>query len=360
MNQMETTYQNINIEPYINNFTGRKGHAGFDERKRTKISELNRDFVWPMFLQVALIISILSGMPIPQIFICDNEILDGGQRSTTIHSFKNGEFAINFNGRELYYQDVRADRELNDRWLSYQISLLVVTGASREQRAQMYEDFNKGVRLTAGQKLFARTSFPIVAMVMAMLARASTTVFLFRDLLSRVWKSTWKKTKTLVELTFCYQILAASLFGTEYYDTKFTTVVNLVTSKTMDDINAKMPNLVNILQAYDRADPENMVARRIKADVFKRFIGGAIYDFHNMTYTEFCAKWTRFIREAYKLDKEALKRLVEVGVMRATTASRIAQLSRNVQNHLDGLPLPEPIVNEEEEYDDDTSATEEE
>ena len=86
---METTYQNINIEPYINNFTGRKGHAGFDEKKRTKISELNRDFVWPMFLQVALIVSILSGMPIPQMFICDNEILDGGQRSTTIHSFKN-------------------------------------------------------------------------------------------------------------------------------------------------------------------------------------------------------------------------------------------------------------------------------
>ena len=224
----------------------------------------------------------------------------------------------------------------------------------------MYEDFNKGVKLTTGQKLFARTSFPIVAMVTAMLCRASTTVFLFRDLLSRVWKSTWKKTKTLVEMTFCYQILAASLFGPEYYDTKFTTVVNLVTSKTMDDINAKMPNLVNILQAYERADPDNMVARRIKADVFKRFIGGAIYDFHNMTYTEFCTKWTRFIREAYKLDKEALKRLVEVGVMRATTASRIAQLSRNVQNHLDGLPLPEPVVNEEEEeYEDDTTVTDE-
>jgi len=166
----------------------------------------------------------------------------------------------------------------------------------------------------------------------------------------------------LLELTVCYQILAASLFGPEYFDTKFTTVVNLVTSKTMGDINAKMHNLVNILQAYYHADPENMVARRIKTDVFKRFIGGAIYDFHNMTYTDFCAKWTRFIREAYKLDKEALKRLVEVGVMRATTASRIAQLSRNVQNHLDGLPLPDPILNEEEEEeedDDDTTITDE-
>jgi hypothetical protein len=78
-----------------------------------------------------------------------------------------------------------------------------------------------------------------------------------------------------------------------------------------------------------------------------------------MQYNDFCVKWTRFIREAYTLDKETLKRLVDVGVMRANTVSRICQLSRNAQNYLDGLPLPEH-VDDDEEYDDDSHATDEE
>jgi hypothetical protein len=357
---METTYLTQNLEPYINNFTGRRGHAGFDDTKRYKISELNRDFVWPMFMQVALICSILQGLPIPQIFICDNEILDGGQRSTTIHRFVNGEFPITFNGREFYYPDMRADPVLNTRWLTYQISILKVTGATPEQRAQMYEDFNKGVPLTTGQKLFARTTFPLIAMSMALLNRTSTAVFLFRELLSRVWKSSWNTTKTLTELTFSYQILSASLFGPQYFDVKFTTVVELVNSKTMIDINLNTHKLVSILQAFDNADPDNVVARRIKETIFRKFIGGAIYDFHNMPYLDFCGKWTRFIREAYTFEKNIIQRLLDVGAMRAHAVSRICGVSRNVQNYLDGRGLPEHDDAALAEYldeDDDTVTT---
>jgi hypothetical protein len=354
---METTYQTTNLEPYINNFTGREGHAGYDPAKRYKVSELNRDFVWPIILQIALIVSILTGMPIPQIFICNNELLDGGQRTTTIHRFKNRQFSIMLDGRELYYDDVRSDPALNARWLTCQVSLLVVTGASPEQRSQLYEDFNKGIPLTTGQKLFGRTSSPIVTMAMAILGRPSSTVFLFRELLSRVWRSSWKTTKTLIELTLSYQILAASLFGPEYFDTKFTTIVDLVSSKTTDHIDINMPNLVNILNVYDRADPSNAVARPIKANIFKRFVGGVIYDFHNMAYADFSYKWTRFIREAYTLDKEALKPLLDVGVMRANAGSRIAQLSRNVQNYIDGIVLPEHNAGGDD--DDDSTITDE-
>lgn len=355
---MEITYISQNLEPYISNFTGRRGHAGFDEAKRYKISDLNRDFVWPMFMQVALIVSILQGLPIPQIFICNNEILDGGQRSTTIHRYMNGEFAVTFNGVELYYADVCADRVLNRKWLTYNVSILNVSGATPEQRAQMYEDFNKGVRLTTGQKLFARTTFPLVAMAMALLNRADTAVFVLRALLSRVWKSSWNTTKTLTELTFSYQILAASLFGPEYFEVKFTTVVELVTSKSDADINNNMNKLANILEAFDRADPDNTVARRIKSDVFKKFIGAAIYDFHNTPAT-FAEKWTRFVREAYTRDKQFFQRLLDVGAMRANAVSRICGVSRNVQNYIDGRGLPEPGVAplEYHESDDDSTTT---
>jgi hypothetical protein len=341
---MRTEYSTTDPESFLAGFAGRAGEPGYDQTRDNDIAECNRDFVWSEEMQRGLIESILSGFPIPTFTLCNKKVIDAGQRSTTLWRFRNDALTIEFDGFSGKFSQMVAERpDLVRMWDRCKISLMTVSDATQDEMSKLYEILNKHVPLTHGQLLKNRSHFPLVAMALAMLGRGST-VFPLLSILQNVWKSKVKSSKPLNEVTFTFQVLVASLFGTSYYHTNFFNHLLLITSKTTHDIANNMGNLRTILNTISNVDPQNLVARDKKADCFKRFIGAMIYDFHSKNFTsqQYEAKWSRFFRAAYDvLTKDELKGLVEVGTKRAHYSSRMQGISENVDNYLKGVPIPQ-------------------
>jgi len=334
---METIYITLPLLQFLTRFAGRKNTPGYDESRIYHIAECNRDFVWTPEYQEGLIKSVLTSAPIPTIAICNNQIVDGGNRSTTLHQFVNNQFKVTLGDVEYDYDAVRANAELNDKWHSCQVNLMVTSNANDDQFADLYENLNKGVKLTHGQMMMNRTHYPLVLMALAMIGRTHEVVFPLAALLSRVWKDTFNTTKTRSEVTLAFQILAASLFGPDHYPAKFQNHIKLFRETSQAQIDEKMGNLSRILTMIDNVDPGNTILRKTKAEVFKRFNGPIIYDFHNMGAVDFQTKWNQFLRLAYtELSSNQMKKLVDVGTKRAVSSSKNQAVSVNVREYLAG------------------------
>ena len=332
---METIYITLPLIQFLTRFAGRKDTAGYDESRMYDIAECNRDFVWPLEYQQGLIKSVLTGAPIPTISICNNKIVDGGNRSTTIHQFVNNQFKVTLDGGEYDYDGVRANTELNNKWLSCQVNLMVTSNANDDQFADIYENLNKGIKLTHGQLMVNRAHFPLVHMVLVMIGRIKDVQLPWIGLLHSAWKDTFNTTKSRSEVTMVFQILASALFGPHHFHMYFQRHSSLFQEKTQADINNKIANIVRILTMINSVDPENTIARKIKAEVFRKFIGGIIYDFHNLD--DYDEKWTTFIPKAYKdLTPDQLKQLVFVGSKRSHATLRCVGVSENVRDYLAG------------------------
>jgi hypothetical protein len=103
----------------------------FDVYLPTKKKNLQRPLVWSLFQKQQLILSVLKGIKLPPIqFVLFTDdivnvgnpnkpqtykIIDGKQRLTTLISFYNGEFPIEWEGREYYFKDL-------DEWAARRIS----------------------------------------------------------------------------------------------------------------------------------------------------------------------------------------------------------------------------------------------
>ena len=84
-------------------------------------------------------------------------------------------------------------------------------------------------------------------------------------------------------------------------------------------------------------DPDRSVPAKKKKEVFVKFIGAVLHDFHTMSETSWKEKWTTFLPLAYNsVTKEQFKRIANVGNKRATITSRIAGVSENVSLFLNG------------------------
>jgi hypothetical protein len=336
---MRTIYITRPLADFLAEFAGRKNTQGYDESRTYKIADCNRDFVWNLEFQTGLIKSVLTNAPIPTIAICNDEIVDGGNRSTTLHQFVHNQFKVNLDGVEYNYDEIRANADLNSKWLSCQVNLMVTTGATDDQFADLYENLNKGVKLTHGQMMMNRNHYPLVKLALGMINRPDYE-FPLRDIMGRVWKSTFNDTKTKREVTFAFQIVASALFGHQHFHTKFPLHTKLFVEVTETDITAKISNLSRILETFDSADPENNISRKTKSEVFQLFIGGIIYDYRAIEqFAAFQTKWKAFIKEAYTdLTPKNLKQIVDVGRQRSKEAgNRIKGISDNVRDYLNRI-----------------------
>jgi hypothetical protein len=355
---MRTSYPNRSIEDYLDDFAGRQydpagnPDAEYDPSKPIKIAEENRDYVWTDEMAKEFIQSIFAGFPIPGIVIVDNEIMDGGNRSTVLMNWRNNKFTVKYKEWEGNYDAMTP--ALSARWNRCMIPVTEITGASRAERSLIYDNYNKGVVLTPGQKLWNRKYLPLVRKATAILSRGGD--FPFLPLLQRVWKRTWRKTKTLGELSLAYSIIVASIFGPEHFHTKVHVHLPRMLSTAEEEIN--LSNLQFICEVLDRVDPTNTFAPKRKEQIFKKFIGGMLHDIHTMSRDDFEEKWSTFCLQAYTtLTKEQIKNLIDVGSARANNQSRIAQLSQNVADFIDGIvheaPAEEDIFYDSDDTEED-------
>jgi hypothetical protein len=338
------------IEHFLTDFAGRPEMPGYDENKSITIAEENRDFVWPPEMWVAFIISIFSGFPIPNIVICDNKIMDGGNRSTVLKKWRQNEFTVKFGEWEGNYDAMTP--AIAAQWNRCSMPMTIITNATRDERSQIYENYNKGKVLTPGQSLWNRSVRPLVAVALSLIGRGNAQ-FPFADLIHSVWRRKWKKTPTLGELAFAFQIIVGSMFGPNSFHKMFHLHLNHILTVTAEQID--LSNLRFICETIQSADPQNHVNAKKKEDIFKKFIGSMIYDIHMMPRDTFAQKWRTFCSQAYTdITKEQLKTLIDVGTDRANNQSRIQRLSQKVTTFLAGnvVAAGEPVDYDSDDSDD--------
>ena len=352
---MNTTFQTTTIGDFLDNFAGRRDMQNYDDSKSIKVAECNRDFVWKLDMQQAFICSILQGFPIPAMCITNGQIVDGGNRSTTLWLFRNGAFEIKLqpNGESINYDVMCADRTLTRRWDSAVIPQQIIINATPDQFAQIYENLNKGIKLTFGQLLENRKHCPWVKMAETIIGRGNS-YYPDSELLYRVWTNSFKKTKNRGELGFAFQVLVGAALGSQHFHLSFAEHIPLI----MGDTVPITGNLKIILDMIDSCDPERTVSAKKKKDIFKKFIGAIINDLHVMPLDKLNEKWKTFIIQAYNsLSDTKIKKIINVGNLRANSSSRIAGVSENVRRFLQNNELDsdnDDIDNNSDNEDNDS------
>lgn len=291
------TYTTTSVPDFLANFAGRRdiGHDEFyHPERRYQIAECNRDYVWPQQPGLAedFIRCILAKDAVPSILICNGELIDAGNRATTLWLFANDVLTVD----GVKFSEL--PRDLYGNWCGCTMPVTIIENANEDEKAGYYEKYNKGIVLTLGQKLENRKNRPLVAMAMNMIG-SGTAPFRLKELQDQVWGSRFTKTKGRGELAFAYRILVASMLGNRRgFHTNFAEHSRIFMSQDYD------PDLANLEAIYTTlivADPGNTVSPRIKRNTFKIFIGAILYDFHRMFFVDFCPKWQEFFRRAYNM-----------------------------------------------------------
>ncbi len=128
-------------------FQGREDRQYFDSTKPYSIYEFNRDFIWPFEKMVAFILNILKGFPVSCLAVCNDSIIDGGNRATTIWLFCHNMFTVSIDGEEYNHDKLLTNLTLVKRWYTCKIPIIKISNASPHDIAQIFENLNKGVRL---------------------------------------------------------------------------------------------------------------------------------------------------------------------------------------------------------------------
>lgn len=357
MTNMRSSHTTRSIEDYLNDFAGREGMPGYDATKPIKIAEENRDFVWTDEMCKEFIKSIFAGFTIPLMTICDNLVMDGGNRSTVLMKWRRNEFTVTFGGWEGNYEAMTP--ELSARWNRCVIPMTIITHANSLERSQIYENLNKGIVLTTGQLMKNRKYLPLVRTAMILMGHPvggeiSPRFVAIRELICKVWKTTFKHTKSMRELALMYMIIVGCQFGPAYCHTSFAKHLPTMLSTDAED-KIDLSNLEFLLETLRSIDPDNRVPPKKKEDIFKRFWGAMVYDLHTMSSrAQFVEKWVTFCREAYDvLTPSQLKTLVDIGTARASNEARIQRLSEKVATFLQrGTTTPPTEGDDDSDVDD--------
>ncbi len=117
------------------------------------VPEYQRDFTWDIKRQSRLIESIILGLPIPLIFVAENndsswEIVDGSQRIRTLHSFINNKLELkglerltNLN----HYKFEELDKSRQGKFLNTALRMIVLSEETTDQvKKDMFERINRG------------------------------------------------------------------------------------------------------------------------------------------------------------------------------------------------------------------------
>ena len=338
-------YTELRVPEFIADFTGRIRMTGFDATKRYSIAECNRDFVWPPALREEFVRSVLNGDPLPSLILCNNQLIDGGNRATTLWLYQNNRFRVDGNN----FSDLTFDQQA--AWTICKMPVTMIEGATDEEKSDYYEKFNNGVTLTFGQKLENRRTSPIAAASFDLIGHGP-----LQDLIRRVWSPVITKTKSRAEVTFAYKVLTASIRGSEYF---YPTWANASTYIAETPANAvDYDHLRDILTVIKDVDPTGNYDQKRKKFCFEKFIGAVIHDSWRMrvngVHTQpFINKWTRFFEDAYD-DVLTIRQLRELCSYKSINIGRGAihrsvATSENIDEYIQGRFVFTNVVDEDDD-----------
>jgi hypothetical protein len=326
-------YGDITVYEFLENFAGRRGIPGtadvYDERKRFKIAECNRDYVWNQTLKQGFIRDVLLNRPLPSFIFCNNELIDGGNRATTLWLFQNDRLLVD--GRK--FSDLTYE-EVHGKWNTCKIPVTFIENATDEDRSELYEKYNQGIVLTFGQKLDNRRNMPLVRAVLSILMQPGYPESPVRQLIQRVWSQTFKLSPGRSEMTKVYKLLVTSMLGMAHYHSKWGLATRDLERVTDVDVS----NLHEILTILREADPHGSIDPKRKKECFELFMAGILNDWWVLQNRDaFAQKWVRFFQMAYDQPTMRLLRNIRKHRPSGLDQNNAAQaISINVNDYIAG------------------------
>ena len=153
---LESSVKNITLGSYIKDL----------ENKAIDLEpEYQRNFIWGTRLMVEYLTSLYNGMA-PTMFVINNKnkskrIIDGKQRSTSIHKFANNEFPIMIGDTPYYYSKVPEGinngkllkKEKKEEFKKITITVKEYENLSFKEETQIFNLLQNGVSLRPGEKV---------------------------------------------------------------------------------------------------------------------------------------------------------------------------------------------------------------
>jgi len=198
--------------------------------------EYQRGKVWSKDKQQLLMDTILKKMHIPPIYfrVLENgyyECVDGQQRCTAVFDFFDDKFPLSKKysaefGGKLFKE---LPTEIQDRFYDYEIMIFEIVNASDDETKEMFKRLQKGMPLTAGEKLKAETGN-----IRNFILELTKTGF-FSDVVNvRDYRGAYYQ--------MCSQILALEIFGIK--DVKFKILEDMHTENRNLDLDGRVPTQV--------------------------------------------------------------------------------------------------------------------
>jgi len=226
-------------------------------RRRADIELSPEDYqrgkVWSKDKQQLLMDTILKKMHIPPIYfrVLENgyyECVDGQQRCTAFFDFFDDKFPLSkkyspeFSGK--YFKELPID--IQDRFYDYEIVVFEITNASDDETKEMFKRLQKGMPLTAGEKLKAETGN-----IRKFILDLTKSKFFLDGVNVRDYRGAYYQ--------MCSQILVLEMFGIK--DVKFKILEEMHTDNKELDLESKAPTqvkkVINFLsRAFESKTPE--------------------------------------------------------------------------------------------------------
>lgn len=152
--------------------------------KRILVPSHQREYCWDEALQSNFVLSILRGYPIPSMLMskergqANPSIEDGRQRITTAMRFRDNLFAVE--GKR--YRDLTEIQR--ERFDDYKVLTITFSGATLEERIEIFDWFNSGKKLTSGEHCHNQASTPLVSLAKELFMTLGTGV---HDRAVRIW-----------------------------------------------------------------------------------------------------------------------------------------------------------------------------
>lgn len=190
-----------------------------------------RDAVWATTKKPALIVSLINGIPIPEITLwlrADGVyvVVDGQQRLRTILEYMIGDYEANGD----FYDDLT--QEESDALNETSVTVLLLGAENTEASVVSYYKLRNSTStaLTTGELIKADSGTPIVVQTLQ--------TFEERKILLETVFGTKKPAKRSAELTNTVPYLASLMHGTGCLTKSYNAIKTLLASVTQDQVNA--------------------------------------------------------------------------------------------------------------------------
>lgn len=326
----------ITIGDLTSQFAGRIHQDNYNPNALYHIHRRNRAYAWTQEMQEKMIDSLLKGYPVPTIYCMhtisagnpgeapreQNDIVDGGQRTTTFKRILNGDV-----------RELTDDERMIIR--SRTITVDIMRGATAEDVRTIFRRLNKSVKVTDGQLYeMSYDDSPLVQEAVAFLEDAD---YPLRDLITQHFPEVGQADSAgKTNLANAVALISGALQHGVGFITKSFNVqeehVNNQAAIPREVVCRRLGQLFGIFTSAEDIEPLNRQKKRGQWSVGK-WLGVMLYDLKTTDLIRTREKWVAYLVRVRRGEAQAKDASKLTGAQNLT-AARYRRISTKVAIYL--------------------------